>query len=179
LLGDWTLSGILNFHTGFPWTPNYCNTQGNVVYPNSGYGCLYPAAYKGGAGSNYDNSTFMTPNGNFPQGSLAYLTVPTWPTTGIPPAPDTSIHRNMFRGPRYFGNDFQIAKAFGLPNTKILGENARLNLQANIYNLFNKLNLWNVNQTISNDGLTSNPQFGTAQGALAGRIIELQARFSF
>ena len=87
----------------------------------------------------------------------------------------------MFRGPRYLGNDFTLAKAFGLPKLKVLGEGARLNLQANIYNLFNKLNLKpdTVNKGISADGLTSNPQFGQAQNALAGRIIELQARFSF
>lgn len=177
--GGWTISGILNAHSGFPWTPQYCNTGGNVVYPNSNFGCLYPATYSGSAGNNYGNSTFMSPNGNFPNGALTYLTVPTWPATGIPPAPATDIHRNMFRGPDYFGNDFQLAKAFGLPNMKVFGENAKLNLQANFYNLFNKLNLTNLNTTISNDGITSNPQFGTATGAFAGRIIELQARFSF
>lgn len=179
VLGGWTISAILNAHSGFPWTPNYCNTAGNVGYPNSGFYCLYPASYAGGAGGNYSNSTFMSPNGNFTKGALAYLTVPTWPALGPPPNPASNVHRNMFRGPHYLGDDFTVAKAFGLPHMKILGEGARLNLQANIYNLFNKLNLNNLNTTISNDGLTSNPQFGQAQGALAGRIIELQARFSF
>jgi hypothetical protein len=182
--GDWTLSGILLAHSGFPWTPGYCNTGGNVVYPNSGFGCLFPAGYAGGAGTNYSNSTFMMANGNFPQGSLSYFTVPTWPALGIPPAPSANIHRNMFRGPGYFGNDFQLAKAFGVPNTRIFGESARLNLQANFYNLFNKLNLTNPSTNggftnISNDGITSNPQFGEAPGAFSGRIVELQARFSF
>ncbi|HTT61736.1 MAG TPA: TonB-dependent receptor [Bryobacteraceae bacterium] len=179
VFGGWTISGILNAHSGFPWTPQYCNTGGNVVYPNSGDWCLYPGAYSGGAGTDYSNATFMKSNGNFSNGALAYFRVPTWPAMGIPPAPASSIHRNMFRGPDYFGNDFQLAKAFGLPKMKILGEGARLNLQANFYNLFNKLNLNNLNTTISNDGVTSNPQFGQAQGAFAGRIVELQARFSF
>src|ERR1039457_2597176 len=177
--GGWMISGILNAHSGFPWTPQYCNTGGNVVYPHSNFGCLYPATYSGGAGDTYRNSTLMSPNGNFPTGALTYFPVPTWPATGIPPAPATSISRNMFRGPDYFGNDFQLSKAFGLPNMKVFGENAKLNLQANFYNLFNKLNLMNMNTTISNDGITSNPQFGQAQAAFAGRIIELQARFSF
>ena len=179
VLGGWTLSGIVNAHSGFPWTPQYCNTGGNVGYPNSGFGCLYPATYAGGAGTNYSNSTFESPNGNFPQGALSYLTVPTWPTYGAPPEPAANVHRNMFRGPGYLGDDFTLAKAFGLPSMKVFGEGAKLNLQANFYNLFNKLNLTNVNTTISNDGVTSNPQFGQAQGALAGRIIELQAKFSF
>jgi len=121
----------------------------------------------------------MTPNGNFPKGALAYLTVPTFPKLGPPQAPAANVTRNMFRGPGYFGDDFQIAKAFGLPHLPVLGENAKLNLQANFYNMFNKLNLTNMNTTISNDGVTSNPQFGTAQGAFNGRIVELQMRFSF
>lgn len=175
-IGGWTLSGILNAHSGFPWTPVYNNTGGNVVYQNSGYSSLRPAAYAGGADEDFSNASFMRPNGNFPRGALSYFTVPTWPTTGIPPAP--GVGRNTFRGPRYFGLDATIAKSFGMPN-RLLGERARVNLQANLYNAFNKTNLTGVNTVISNDGRTSNPLFGQAQNALSGRIVELQARFSF
>ena len=185
-LGGWTVSGILNAHSGFPWTPEYCNTNGNVVYPNSGDSCLYPATYSGGAGSNYGNSTFQAPNGNFPKGALSYFTVPTWPTYGIPPPPATNVTRNMFRGPGYIGTDMVLAKAFTLPRMKILGEGAKLNLQASAYNVFNRTNLqvpgYNGNtagNVISTDGVTTNPQFGQSQGAFSGRTIELQARFSF
>jgi hypothetical protein len=188
VLGGWTISGIFTAHTGFPWTPEYCNTGSNVIFPNSGHRCLLPSAYAGGAGSDYSNSTFQRPNGNFPNGALSYFTVPTWPATGRYPAPADNIHRNMFRGPGYLGNDFTIGKVFRLPSMKVLGENARLNLQANIYNLFNRLNLTpfslsNPSQEaarlISTDGRTSSPQFGRAQSALNGRIIELQAKFRF
>jgi len=84
----------------------------------------------------------------------------------------------MFRGPRYFGNDAQLAKAFGLPKLPVLGENAKLDLQANFYNLINKENLQPFG---GQDGLVTigGPQFGVAQAGLAGRIVELQARFSF
>jgi hypothetical protein len=179
VFGGWTVSGIFNAHSGFPFTPQYCNTGGNVLYPNSGFYCLYPASYTGGAGSNTGNGTFEAPNGNFPNGALAYLTVPTFPANGIPPDPASNIHRNMFRGPGYSAVDMVLAKAFTLPRMKLLGEGAKLNLQASAYNLFNQVNLNNVNTTISNDGVTSNPQFGQAQGAFGGRIVELQARFSF
>ena len=55
-----------------------------------------------------------------------------------------------------------------------------LNLQLNAYNVFNKLNLLPTpNTAISNDGVTSNPLFGDVQQAFAGRIVEVQARFSF
>ena len=80
-----------------------------------------------------------------------------------------------------------LQKSFGLPKLPILGENARFEFRADFFNVFNKLNLTplppsgtaDASNTISFDGTTSNPLFGQAQSALNGRIIELQARFSF
>jgi hypothetical protein len=175
--GGWTLSGILNTHSGFPWTPTYSNTGGNVIYPNSGYTVLRPGSYSGGALNEFSNSAFMRPRGNFPDGALAYFTVPAWSNNGVPPPP--GVGRNSFRGPRYFNVDATVAKAFGLPATRLFGESAKLNLQANAYNFLNRINPTNINTIISTDGRTSNPLFGQAQGAFSGRIVELQARFSF
>jgi hypothetical protein len=187
ILGGWQISGILNWHTGFPWTPMYQNTGGNVVLPSPfGYTNLRPDNYFGGAGTDYSNSTFMRPNGNFPNGALAYFTVPAFvPGGGIPPAP--SVGRNVLRGPGYFNTDVTLQKSFGLPKLPILGENARFEFRADFFNVFNKLNLTplppsgtaDASNIISFDGTTSNPLFGQAQSALNGRIIELQARFSF
>jgi hypothetical protein len=183
LFGGWTISGILNGHTGFPWTPQYC-PGGNIEYPNSGIGCIFPAGYLGGATNLSGNSVFETPFGNFPKNANASGTEEYFATyttaqlaAGIPPPP-TNLHRGMFRGPGYFGNDVQLAKAFGLPKLPVIGENARLDLQANFYNLFNKENLQPFG---GQDGLVTigGPQFGVAQAGLAGRIIELQGRFSF
>ncbi len=185
ILGDWQITGILNYHTGFPWTPQYQNTGGNLVYPNSGYGTLRPSTYLGGAGTSYSNSAFEgTTNANFSKGALAYFGVPTFPTTGIPPAP--GVGRNVLTGPNYFDIDMTLQKSFGLPKLPIFGENARFEFRANAFNLFNKTNLTplssgdnGVARLISTDGVTSNPFFGIAQSALGARIIELQARFSF
>ena len=191
VVGGWTVSGILTAHTGFPWTPQYCsvnnfvNANGVQLYQNIGYpSCIIPASYTGTAGTDYSNSTFLGA-GNFPNGALSYFTASQLNPDGLFYAPPASnIHRNMFRGPGFFGDDFTLAKAFGLPKMKILGEGAKLNLQANFYNLFNKLNLTNINTTIGNyaaDGTIANGNatFGLAQGAFTGRTIELQARFSF
>lgn len=179
LADGWSVSWILNAHSGFPWTPNYCNTSGSVGYPDSGIWCIFPASYSGGGQSRFDSDAFRAPGANFPKGALAYLTVPTWPRVGIPPMPDASVHRNMFRGPRYFGLDATLSKSFRFPKMPVFGENARVVFQSYFYNVFNKLNLKDVNTTISNDGVNSNPLFGTAQGALAGRIVEFQVKFSF
>ena len=185
ILGGWQISGILNWHSGFPWTPLYSNTGCNVTFANSGYCNLRPAAYLGGAGTDYSNATFEKAGGNFPNGALAYFTVPTFPATGIPPAP--SVGRNVLRGPNYFDTDMTLQKSFGLPKMPILGENARFEFSADFFNIFNKLNLTNLDNggnpfagnVISNDGVHSNPLFGQAQTALGGRVVNLQVRFSF
>ena len=187
IIGGWSLSGIFNWHSGFPWTPTYNNigdaSTCDLVFKNGGCSSgttsnLLPAAYLGGAGTNYSNSTFQRKGGNFPNGGTAYFTAPSYtpgpafPAVGpLPGAP--GMTRNFFRGPRYRDVDATLSKSFGLPNTKVLGENAKLEIRANFYNLFNNLNLTNMDTTITD------PYFGSAQDALAGRTIEMQARFSF
>ena len=56
---------------------------------------------------------------------------------------------------------------------RVLGEGAKLEFRANFYNLFNKLNLTNIQNDIMN------VHFGQAQNALGSRTIEIQGRFSF
>jgi hypothetical protein len=58
------------------------------------------------------------------------------------------------------------------------GESARLELRANFFNLFNKLNLIPFGRNASNVSINDS-HFGQASGALAGRVIEFQARLSF
>jgi multidrug efflux pump subunit AcrB len=71
--------------------------------------------------------------------------------------------------------DLTLAKAFGLPKAPVLGENAKIELRVDAYNLFNNLNL-NPNQISNNIGSSN---FGTITGALAARVVTLGARFSF
>jgi hypothetical protein len=77
--------------------------------------------------------------------------------------------------PGYKDLDLTIAKAFGLPEMRGLGENARIELRMDVFNVFNNLN-FNPNQ-ISN--ITQNANFGTITGALTGRVVILGGRFSF
>jgi hypothetical protein len=189
VLGGWEMSGILDLHSGFPWTPVYSNTSCNIIFVGSGYCTLRPAGYTGGALTSYTNSTFINPNGNFPKTALSYFHVPsfqmgpTFPASGpIPTLP--GVTRNSFTGPGYRDFDAMLGKTFGLPKMKVLGENAQLELRGDFFNLFNTLNLVNPgvsgsNNVISFDGVTSNPYFGQAQSALGARVIELTARFSF
>lgn len=198
VVDGWTFSGIWDAHSGFPWTPYY-NVQVaadpntcSLVFSNSGYCDIRPAAYLGGAGTNYSNSTFKLPLGNFPNSPDTYFAPPVLSASGVPPVP--GVGRNSFRGPRYSSVDFTLSKAFGLPNMKVIGENAKLEIRANFYNIFNQLNPTPFNSQqigtiiLNPDGTQTNPTaangnasttFDQAQNGLAGRVIEAQARFSF
>lgn len=184
-LGGWQLSPVFQFHTGFPWTPvasNHCD----LVLGAATICPIRPVGYLGGAGSATGNSAFLppaTPGGsaaNFSNGATSYFDVT---RSGVP-----GIGRNSFVGPRFSEIDMSLSKAFGLPDTGILGEKAKLELRANAFNLFNQLNLapftfGSPQTTISyfNNGSTpaSNPMFGIAGSGLAGRTVELQGQLSF
>ena len=193
VLGEWSLSGIFNWHTGFPWNPVYnANTGGSALYYNgSGYGQIRPAAYTGGAGTDTSNSAFQAAtNPNYGGNGTTYFTPsgfevgPAFPATAAPPTP--GMGRNSLNGPHYNDLDASLSKGFGLPNMRILGENAKIEVRVDTYNLLNKLNI-NTSQidntlgSVNPDGTIQsvNSDFGVARQALGSRTIQLQARFSF
>jgi hypothetical protein len=59
-----------------------------------------------------------------------------------------------------------------------LPEGTLIQLRANAYNIFNLLNLNSFNFGDANTNITD-PTFGRAESAQAGRVIELQARIQF
>lgn len=187
--GGWSLSGIWNIHTGFPWSPAY-NTVSNIYYQGSGYGQLRPANRLSGAGSSTSNKTFeQSVNPNYGGDGTQFFTPPTYvvgaafPATS--PAPLPGIERNSLNGPGYNDVDASLTKAFGLPRMRLLGEGARLEFRVDTYNLFNKTNI-NTSSIDTNLGsvnpdgtATPNSDFGVAGSALGSRTVQLQTRFSF
>lgn len=181
IAGGWTLSGIFNVHSGFPWTPMVSTVGGSLYCGQCGYFSLFPGSYLGGAGNGVGNAQFETvAQSNFPKGGAAYFSTPTYTPFGgtasgttLPQAP--GVARNSLNLPGYRDVDFTLAKSFGLPKAPVLGENAKIELRFDAYNLFNTLNL-NPNQISNNIGSAN---FGTITGALAARVITLGARFSF
>jgi hypothetical protein len=192
--GGWSLSGIMTLHTGYGWTPVY--QEPHQIYCNScnyGFQNLRPI-YLGGAGNSTGNDAFKTGSNFSNPGTLStgvnndqfgnnYFKIPNYAaaitdnpgqsTTNFVPPP--GIDRNSFSGPGYRNVDFTIAKAFGLPNMKVIGENSKIEIKANMFNLFNLLN-------ITPSSLSTNiasPNLGQASSALGSRTIDLQARFSF
>jgi hypothetical protein len=193
ILGEWSVSGIWNWHTGFPFTPIY-NTTVAPYYQGAGYGQLRPAEYLGGAGTKTNNSVFEGENGaanpNYGGNATKYFLAPTYaagPTfPATAPVPTPGIHRNSLTGPHYNDLDGSLVKQFGLPKNKILGSDAIFEFRADIYNVFNKINVngSSIDTLVgaaNPDGTVAsyNPHFGVATGALGSRTIQLQARFSF
>ena len=202
IAGGWSISGILNAHTGFPWTPvyNLGDLDGGLdpVYnfgpgaqgstSNAGNGQILPAAYLGGFKPDYRSNATVATGGNAfftaPNVSGGVLFACLFPNPdpvacplgqqSVGPLPTApGIHRGIFTGPGYFDVDATLSKSFGLPTFKIIGENAKIEFRANFYNLFNHLNLYNPQNNINDQ------HFGEAQNALGSRTIEIQARFSF
>ena len=204
-VGGWSLSGIATFHTGYGWTPVYqephaiyCNTC------NYGYSNLRPI-YSGLGGKSTGNTAFKTgsnfptlggevtgvpvtvscqttPITDY-QFTNPYFTVPSYldaitdcpgQTTNnyIPPA---GLDRNSFGGPDYRNVDITVSKAFGLPNMRILGEHSQVEIKANMFNVFNLLNI-NPSSLSTNISSSNLSQAGSALGS---RMIDFQARFSF
>ncbi|MBZ5683458.1 MAG: TonB-dependent receptor [Acidobacteriia bacterium] len=195
IAGGWSLSGIFNIHSGFPWTP-FVNVVGGSLYCGTcGYGNL-PATYLGAAGTSTSNDQFKT-GSNYANGSLAYFGFPSYTaysSTNFGNAlPQIGLQRNSFNGPGYKAVDITVAKGFGLPALPGLGENAKFEFRMDIYNLFNNLN-FNPTSISANIGCQtgpnctpidptapgiSNSNFGQATSALGARVITLGARFSF
>jgi hypothetical protein len=183
--GGWMVSSIVTWRTGFPFTPV---VGGCTSTPGGPSLCpVRPQGYTGSGDLDSSNDAFIT-GSNFPGGGAPYFVVFKQADGSIAPP---GIGRNSFRGPHYFDVDFSLVKQTRLPG--FLGEAANLELRANFFNVFNKLNLssfaFGSNATTignfdsgGNGGqgvLNNNTSFGKADSGLAGRVVELQARFRF
>jgi hypothetical protein len=170
ILGGWQLSGIMTWHTGFPWTPK---TGTCVSTPGGPTLCpSRPVRYFGGALTDTSNDIFTSAHGQFP--GITTSGAPYFDINNPGGFLRPGIGRNSFRGPRYFSVDMTVGKKTGLPT--FLGEGASLDLRANFFNAFNNLNLAPFRFFAAT---IESPNFGRAERGLAGRVIELQARFSF
>jgi len=190
IAGGWSLSGIFNWHSGFPYSPFVSVLNGSLYCNTCGYGQLLPATYLGGAGTSTSSDRFKVGpssnpevNSNFPKGGAAYFSTPTYTAYNCPPGPcfgtalpqSPGVTRNTLTMPGYRDLDLTLAKAFGLPKMPVLGENARFELRMDVFNVFNNMNL-DPNRISNNIG---NSDFGTIAAALAARVVVLGARFSF
>jgi hypothetical protein len=175
LLGGWQINAVATHHSGFPWTPKLFGcllgtTTNNFCDPR-------PTQFFGKQPLDNTNANFLQPGGIFPGGGATYFSTSV-PFNGNPFANLPGIGRNRFRGPRYNDLDVSFVKEFGLPNMGFWGENAKVDVRFNFFNILNTLNLAPFNSNTDPTRVTL-AAFGTATSALAGRTGEFQIRFSF
>lgn len=180
LLGGWQISGIATYHTGFPWTPRLFGCLGGATSNSASFCDPRPIALAAGSpgitpGDN-TNDNFLRPRGLF--GVAGTTIFGTAFNSNNPFQNRPIVGRNAFFGPKYFNVDMSFAKRFGLGSWGFLGENANLDLKFNFFNIFNKLNLANIN-SLSDQTRVQNDRFGMPTSGLSGRVGEFQVRFSF
>jgi len=166
--GGWTLGGILDKHSGFPFTALIGSCDTNNDRNGDGTCPDLPAAYSGGIVKNPSKLQWI--NGVFPSPSTEFDVTTRGPGCRC---------RNIFVGPGYTGFDASIGKIFAFPNTRFLGEGAKLEFRANLFNVFNILNLQPLAPATAPTDIINTGSFGRPSDGLSGRVIEFQARFSF
>jgi len=204
--GGWSLSGILNTHTGFPWTPSYnlnndfpANGGRDPLYSlgpfaggsssDSGNGVILPVGYNGGFHPNYRSSAVLTGGGSsfFTQpgvapGTLFACLFPNPPVASCPAGqqglgPVPPAPAGIGR------NSFRGPGYFDVDATlsKSFGlpHLKVLGENAKIEFRANFYNLFNKLNLWNPQTDILNSHFGEAQSALGSRTIEMQARFSF
>jgi hypothetical protein len=193
--GGWNLSGIFNWHTGFPWSPVFVVPSGQLYCSTCSYTNRLPGGYLGGAGHDTSNAAFKSGPGvgnglnvNFPLAATAtgtayfvppaYTAGPAFPATGrlVPQRP--GIVRNSLPGPHYRDLDFTASKTFGIPH---LREGSGLQFRADAFNVFNNLN-FAPGGSSSGGGISNNitsTNFGQATSSLGARTLSLQASLNF
>ena len=186
----WQLNGIFTAHTGFPWTPVTFRINGLSTVTNTAtVSPVRPTSYVGNYSPSCNSAAFRS--GTEVSGAFGLGVVGNSSYT-------PGIGRNSFRGPCYQSLDAGIAKEIKLP---FFGEAGLLRLQAQAFNVYNKLNYSPFTFSSSAtqlDGGTTVTQANTKAGtpvfatitpglgvfqrpvsASAGRVVELNARISF
>ena len=172
LLGNWTISGIYQAQTGYPFSifANGVDTQGTGQSARATFNTrsdrLTPTLTA-------DNARIYTgPDRSLFLGEPCANGGPSDPnsTAGCTPLGvpyQGNVGRSTFRGPKFSKVDFSIIKRFPI------SESMRFTIRADFFNLFNTVNL---NTPISD---VLDPNFGVSTAAGSARIIQFAGRFDF
>ncbi len=165
-LTGWQVNGIFQFHTGFPWTPVTGVPTVAVVQSAATIAPTRPIGYYGGAHNSCSNGALID-GSNFPGGGKQFFDI----SHSGPPG----IGRNSFNSSCYLDTDVTAAKEQAI---SLHGHETQLRIQANFYNVFNKLNLAPILFGTAN-ATVENSLFGISPGADSGRVIEFFGRLQF
>jgi hypothetical protein len=171
-LSAWELGGIAILQSGLPFNV-FCTTPFRPVTNSAGVivgnsGCDYNAD-----GANWDRPNAPSFGGYLGGFSRSqYLSGIFQASDFSKPAPgqNGTLGRDMYFGPGYANTNFNVVKHFPL---HMLGEQGKLDFRAEFFNLFNRVNLSQM------QGDLSSSQFGRATTALGGRNVQFGLRLAF
>ena len=156
-LSYWQAAALVGIRSGFPFsvhTGGSCSTpdtpveecQGGFIPETGGLLVRNRADF---VGENYDEA-FLDSRSGIP-GGVRLLDKSKF----RPPVADNigNVPRNVFRGPGFWNMDFGLSRSIAFPR---LGEQGRIQLRADVFNLFNHTNLNNPDRSLES------PTFGEA-----------------
>jgi len=160
LTHDWQLSSVVNFHSGQPFNPAGTDPSGTqrpgldvIANPFAGVSHTFSAA---NGGEQWINpAAFCVP------GALG--------CTG-PTDPNGDLSRNKYYGPRFADVDFSVIK--NIP----IRERLRIQLRADMFNIFNHINLASGAGSVGGSGVISDTigDFNGAPGLGPGEPFNMQ-----
>jgi len=186
VLGNWQLTNVTILQSGPPFSV-FCSARFSPARDSSG-NVILPITQNNGCDFNADGTNLDYPDtpafGNTKTGLARsdYLHG-IFSCAGSPfcssifPAPGTgaegNLGRNTFHGPGYANTDFSVIKNVKVP-WFIGTEGANVQFRAEFFNVFNRVNLTNVNNDLAN---LSN--FGRSTSTYPARDIQFALRLSF
>ena len=177
VLGGWSLNNIINWHSGFPWTP-YCSDSSFPSslcdYNEDGVSNDRPNMPSFGNHSTNARSAF--------EGGAGHMTADMFTACGVSPSPSSSLGctnwtgaydgnlgRNTFRGPSFADIDLSLFKNFKV------SERVNLQFRAEAFNIANRVNLYLPNMRLGQDA----SQFDSSSQAYPSRQIQFALKMMF
>jgi hypothetical protein len=176
VLGGWEVSSLAIFQSGLPATIFTSASFVPVFDPTC---TTPPCPIIGNSGGDYnaDGNTYDLPmrpafslNKTYSRSNYQKGLFPASAFPAPPLGQEGNVGRNTVHGPGMAQVDFSLLKNFKTPWFR---EHANLQFRAEIYNLFNRVNL------NSFDGDITSGTFATATGVFTPRSIQLGARLEF
>jgi hypothetical protein len=155
VLGNWTVSGIYQAQTGYPFSVfmGGVDRQGTSLSSRASFA----------SGSDAFSATDTADNRRIYTGPSRTLFAESVPLDGN----QGTVGRGVFRGPKFSKVDLSLIKRIPL------NERMKFTVRADFFNLFNTVNL---NTPVSD---VFDPRFGISTAAGSARIIQFAGRFDF
>jgi hypothetical protein len=174
-IGNWVIAGTIYYHSGYGWSPVNSGVRGNLGNV-TGLRTATPLGYFVGGLINQGGCN----NPSIPcQTADQFLQSP---LNSTPQSNFGNIARNTLHGPSYFDTDMSILKNFKIK------ERMQFSIGANLFNLFNHPNFdlptnniqsGQFGQIVNTVGPATTPYGAFPSVTLSGRVIQMNARFSF